>query len=74
MEKSNDYMIEELLQRFDVTSKDVISHDGPVFPNVFPEIDRGTAKWIDQHLDWEDAVSFSFLIVEKVDIALKLSR
>ena len=74
MEKSKDYMIEELLQNFHVTSKDVISHDGPVFPNVFPDIDRKTAKWIDQQLDWEDAVSFSFLVVDKVDIALKLSR
>ena len=74
MEKSKVYMIEELLQNFQVTSKDVISHDGPVFPNVFPDIDRKTAKWIDQQLDWEDAVSFAFLIVDKVDIALKLSR
>eukprot|EP00092_Neocalanus_flemingeri_P063231 GFUD01076461.1.p1 GENE.GFUD01076461.1~~GFUD01076461.1.p1 ORF type:complete len:523 (+),score=152.86 GFUD01076461.1:49-1617(+) len=74
MEKSKDNIIEELLFNFEVTSKDVISHDGPVFPNVFPDIDRKTAKWIDQQLDWEDAVSFAFLMVEKVDIALKLSR
>jgi len=67
-------MIDQLLETFAVTSADVISHDGPVFPNVFPDIDRKIAIWIDQQLDWQDAVSFAFLMVEKVDIALKLSR
>jgi hypothetical protein len=34
MEKSKDYVIENLLQSLGVTSADVISHDGPVFPEV----------------------------------------
>ena len=74
MEKQNSVMIESLLQSIEVTSEDVISHDGPVFSDSFPEIDMKTAKWIDRQLDWQDAVSFSFLMVEKVEIALKLSR
>merc|ERR1712013_459352 len=74
MEKQNGVMIESLLQSIEVTSEDVISHDGPVFSDSFPEIDMKTAKWIDRQLDWQDAVSFSFLMVEKVEIALKLSR
>jgi len=74
MERSKDITIEELLGHFDITSADVICHDGPVFPDVCPNIDKVTAKWIDQQLEWEDAVSFAFLIVEKVDIALKLAR
>merc|ERR1719431_33230 len=74
MERSKDITIEELLGHFDITSADVICHDGPVFPDVCPNIDKTTAKWIDQQLEWEDAVSFAFLIVEKVDIALKLAR
>ena len=74
METQEVVFIESLLQSIDVTSKDVISHDGPVFPDTFPEIDMKTAKWIDKQLDWQDAVSFSFLMVEKVEIALKLSR
>merc|ERR1712013_849328 len=72
--RQRDVMIETLLQSIEVTSEDVISHDGPVFSDSFPEIDMKTAKWIDRQLDWQDAVSFSFLMVEKVEIALKLSR
>jgi len=67
-------LIETLLKSINLTSKDVISHDGPVFPDRFPEIDMQTAKWIDRQLDWQDAVSFSFLMVEKVEVALQLSR
>ena len=74
MEKSKDYMIENLLQSLGVTSADVISHDGPVFPEVFPKIDPEIARWIDQQLDWQDAISFAFLVVDKVDIAIQLSR
>lgn len=74
MEKSKDYTIENLLESLGVTSADVIRHDGPVFPDVFPKIDGEIARWIDQQLDWQDAISFVFLVVDKVDIAIKLSR
>ena len=69
-----DVSIEDILKSIGVSSLDVISHDGPVFANVFPAVDRQTAHWIDQQLDWQDAVSFAFLVVQKDDIALQLSR
>ena len=69
-----DVSIEEILHNIGVASVDVISHDGPEFPNSFPVIDRQIAHWIDQQLEWEDAVAFAFLVVQKEEISLQLSR
>ena len=69
-----DVSIEEILHNIGVSSVDVISHDGPAFPSSFPVIDRQIAHWIDQQLEWEDAVAFAFLVVQKEEIALQLSR
>ena len=69
-----DVSIEEILHNIGVSSVDVISHDGSEFPNSFPVIDRQIAHWIDQQLEWEDAVAFAFLVVQKEEIALQLSR
>ena len=69
-----DVSIEEILHNIGVSSVDVISHDGPEFPNSFPVIDRQIAHWIDQQLESEDAVAFAFLVVQKEEIALQLSR
>merc|ERR1711892_485006 len=69
-----DVFNEDILKAIGVSSEDVISQDGPEFPHAFPLIDREIALWIDQQLDWEDAVSFAFLVVEKDTIALQLSR
>ena len=69
-----DVSIEEILHNIGVSSVDVINHDGPEFPNSFPVIDRQIAHWIDQQLEWEDAVAFAFLVVQKEEIALQLSR
>ena len=71
---SMDVSIEDILHNIGVSSMDVISHDGPEFPNSFPVIDRQIAHWIDQQLEWEDAVAFAFLVVQKEEIALQLSR
>ena len=49
-----DVSIEEILHNIGVSSVDVISHDGPEFPNSFPVIDRQIAHWIDQQgKNWE---------------------
>ena len=69
-----DFSIEEILHNIGVSSVDNISHDGPEFPNSFPVIDRQIAHWIDQQLESEDAVAFAFLVVQKEEIALQLSR
>ena len=70
-----DASIEEILNAIGLSSGDVISHDGPTeFPHGFPLINRETAMWIDEQLDWQDAISFAFLTVHKDDIALQLSR
>jgi len=67
-----DVFNEDILKAIGVSSEDVISQDGPEFPHAFPVINKEIALWIDQELDWEDAVSFAFLVVDKNDIALKL--
>ena len=72
MKKFKDHMIDKLVEKLGITSADVISHDGPVFEHLFPPIDMKTAKWIDKQLDWEDAVSFTFIVVENVDTAFKI--
>ena len=69
-----DVSTKEILHNNGVSSVDVISHDGSEFPNSFPVIDRQIAHWIDQQLEWEDAVAFAFLVVQKEEIALQLSR
>jgi len=66
--------IENILQNIGLSSEEVIHHDGPVFANVFPGIDNATAKWIDEQLDWEDAVSLVFLAVHQYSKALQLGR
>jgi len=66
-------VIENLLGTLNISTSDVIIPDGPG-NTLFPSINRDIAKWIDQQLDWRDAVSFAFLMVEKVKIALELSK
>ena len=67
--------IDQILNTHGLSSEDVITHDGPEeFPHFFPSIKRETALWIDEQLDWEDAVSIAFLTVQKEDIALQLSK
>ena len=66
-------LIENLLGTLNISTSDVIIPDGPG-NTLFPSINRDIAKWIDQQLDWRDAVSFAFLMVEKVKIALELSK
>jgi len=71
----DDVSIDQILETHGISSVDVIAHDGPVeYPHFFPSIKEETALWIDEQLDWEDAVSIAFLIVQKEDIALQLSK
>ena len=67
--------IDHILNTHGINSEDVITHDGPEeFPHFFPSIKEDTALWIDEQLEWEDAVSIAFLTVQKEDIALQLSK
>ena len=67
--------IEEILNTHGLSPVDVIDQDGPAeYPHAFPIINQDTARWIDEQLDWEDAVAIAFLTVQKDDIALQLSR
>ena len=71
----DDVSIDQILETHGISSVDVIAHDGPAeYPHFFPSIKEETALWIDEQLDWEDAVSIAFLIVQKEDIALQLSK
>jgi len=67
-------LIEELISSSNTSSFHRITHDGPVFAterSSFPTITRKAAEIIDKNVNWQDAISLTFLVLEKASIAHK---
>ena len=66
--------LEDLLRDLNLASDNNITVDGPVISNDLPSINKDEVIYIDQQLDWEDAVSICFLTISEVDLAFEIIR
>ena len=66
-------VIENLLGKLNIVSSDVFIPDGPD-RILLPKIDRKIATWIDQQLDWREAVSVAFLLIPSMKVALRVIK
>ena len=65
----NSMVLKNLLEGLGNSVSDFIIPDSP---RHYPLIDEKQAKWIDHQVDWRDAVSLTFLMVDNRKVALNI--
>ena len=70
-------MVEQLLHSRHSSSAELVQTDSssvPLDPKMFPPITAETARHIDRSITWMEAISLTFLFIDKPNLAHMLAR
>ena len=70
-------MVEQLLHSRHSSSAELVQTDSssvPLDPKKFPAITAETARHIDRSITWMEAISLTFLFIDKPNLAHMLAR